>query len=184
LNICVFCGSGTGLNPIYAQAAQALGKRIAQKRSTLVYGGGNIGLMGIVADAVLAEGGKVIGVIPDFLSQKEVGHNGLTQLEVVGSMHERKRRMADLANAFVALPGGWGTLDELAEILTWRQLGLVKAPIAILNTNHYFDNLIQQMQLMVREGFLSATNLADVFVAETPEAVLAYFDEHFKISKK
>ncbi|MBX2895355.1 MAG: TIGR00730 family Rossman fold protein [Cyclobacteriaceae bacterium] len=183
-NICVFCGSGTGHNPIYALAAQALGKLIGQKRSTLVYGGGNIGLMGIVADAVLAEEGKVIGVIPDFLSQKEVGHNGLTQLEVVGSMHERKRRMADLANAFVALPGGWGTLDELAEILTWRQLGLVKAPVAILNTNQYFDSLIQQMQLMVREGFLSNSNFSNLMVVETPEAVLAYFDEHFKMSKK
>lgn len=158
---------------MYAQAAQALGKLIVQHQATLIYGGGNIGLMGIVADAVMAGGGKVIGVIPDFLMQKEVGHKGLTQLEVVGSMHERKRRMADLATAFVALPGGWGTLDELAEILTWRQLGLVKAPVAILNTNHYFDTLLKQMEVMVTEGFLSAQNLADLLVTETPEALLA-----------
>jgi hypothetical protein len=173
MNICVFCGSGTGRNPVYADAARALGKLIVQHQSTLIYGGGNIGLMGIVADAVMAGGGKVVGVIPDFLMQKEVGHKGLTQLEVVGSMHERKRRMADLANAFVALPGGWGTLDELAEILTWRQLGLVKAPVAILNTNNYFDTLLKQMEVMVTEGFLSAQNLADLLVAETPETLLS-----------
>ena len=162
-----------GRNPVYAEAARTLGKLMVQHHSTLIYGGGNIGLMGIVADAVMADGGKVIGVIPDFLMQKEVGHKGLTQLEVVGSMHERKRRMADLANAFVALPGGWGTLDELAEILTWRQLGLVKAPIAILNTNHYFDTLLKQMEVMVTEGFLSAQNLADLLVAETPKTLLS-----------
>lgn len=173
MNICVFCGSGTGRNSVYADAAHTLGKLLAQHQSTLIYGGGNIGLMGIVADAVMAGGGKVIGVIPDFLMQKEVGHKGLTQLEVVGSMHDRKRRMADLAHAFVALPGGWGTLDELAEILTWRQLGLVKAPVAILNTNHYFDTLITQMEVMVTEGFLSAQNLADLLVAETPETLLS-----------
>lgn len=173
MNICVFCGSGTGRNPVYADAARALGKLIVQHQSTLIYGGGNIGLMGIVADAVMAGGGKVVGVIPDFLMQKEVGHKGLTQLEVVGSMHERKRRMADLANAFVALPGGWGTLDELAEILTWRQLGLVKAPVAVLNTNNYFDTLLKQMEVMVTEGFLSAQNLADLLVAETPETLLS-----------
>ena len=173
MNICVFCGSGTGRNPVYADAARTLGKLMVQHQSTLIYGGGNIGLMGIVADAVMAGGGKVVGVIPDFLMQKEVGHKGLTQLEVVGSMHERKRRMADLANAFVALPGGWGTLDELAEILTWRQLGLVKAPVAILNTNNYFDTLLKQMEVMVTEGFLSTQNLADLLVAETPETLLS-----------
>jgi uncharacterized protein (TIGR00730 family) len=173
MNICVFCGSGTGRNPVMLMLPTHWGKLMAQHQSTLIYGGGNIGLMGIVADAVMADGGKVIGVIPDFLMQKEVGHKGLTQLEVVGSMHERKRRMADLANAFVALPGGWGTLDELAEILTWRQLGLVKAPVAILNTNHYFDTLLKQMEVMVTEGFLSAQNLADLLVAETPETLLS-----------
>lgn len=175
MNICVFCGSGTGHNPVYAEAAQTLGRLMVKHHATLIYGGGNIGLMGIVADQVMSGGGKAIGVIPDFLMQKEVGHKGLTQLEVVGSMHERKRRMADLADAFVALPGGWGTLDELAEILTWRQLGLVKAPVSVLNTNRYFDTLLKQMELMVTEGFLSAQNLADVAVAETPERLFAQY---------
>jgi uncharacterized protein (TIGR00730 family) len=184
LNICVFCGSGTGHNPVYAQAAQDLGKLMVQHQATLIYGGGNIGLMGIVADAVMADGGKVIGVIPDFLMQKEVGHKGLTQLEVVGSMHERKRRMADLAQAFVALPGGWGTLDELAEILTWQQLGLVHAPVAILNTNQYFDSLLLQMEVMVREGFLSAQNFENLFVAKTPEVLLQHFQTSLKVFKK
>ncbi|MBX2913892.1 MAG: TIGR00730 family Rossman fold protein [Cyclobacteriaceae bacterium] len=176
IKICVFCGSGAGNNAAYAQAALAMGKLMAQHQATLIYGGGNIGLMGIIADAVLANGGKVIGVIPEFLMQKEVGHKGLTELEVVGSMHERKRRMADLADVFVALPGGWGTLDELAEILTWRQLGLVKAPVAILNTNQYFDMLLKQMEVMVMEGFLSAENLANLIVTETPEVLLAQID--------
>lgn len=178
MNICIFCGSGTGHNPIYADAARSLGKLMVQHHANLIYGGGNIGLMGIVADQVMAGGGKVIGVIPDFLMQKEVGHKGLTQLEVVGSMHERKRRMADLAHAFVAMPGGWGTLDELAEILTWRQLGLVNAPVAILNTNHYFDALLKQMEVMVDEGFLSAQNFADVLVAETPERLMHHIGLH------
>lgn len=175
MNICVFCGSGTGHNPVYAEAARVLGNLMVKHQSTLIYGGGNIGLMGVVADQVMAGGGKVIGVIPDFLMQKEVGHRGLTQLEVVGSMHERKRRMADLADVFVALPGGWGTLDELAEILTWRQLELIKAPVAILNTNKYFDTLLKQMDVMVTEGFLSHQNLAELVVATTPEILFSQF---------
>lgn len=128
--------------------------------------------MGIMADQVLQNGGKVIGVIPDFLMQKEVGHTGLTQLEVVGSMHERKRRMADLADAFIALPGGWGTLDELAEILTWKQLGLIQAHVGILNTNHYFDALLSQMQIMVREGFLHSKNMQELKVEKLPRKLL------------
>ncbi|MCW5912448.1 MAG: TIGR00730 family Rossman fold protein [Cyclobacteriaceae bacterium] len=177
MNICVFCGSGTGHNPVYAGAARTLGKLLVQHQSTLIYGGGNIGLMGIVADQVIDGGGKVIGIIPDFLMQKEVGHKGLTQLEVVGSMHERKRRMADLAHAFLALPGGWGTLDELAEILTWRQLGLVNAPVAILNTQGYFDTLIKQMEVMVHEGFLSSQNLTDVLIVDKPELLFPHFGQ-------
>lgn len=178
MNICVFCGSGTGHNPAYAEAARTLGNLLVRHQSTLIYGGGNIGLMGVVADQVMAGGGKVIGVIPDFLMKKEVGHKGLTQLEVVGSMHERKRRMADLSDVFVALPGGWGTLDELAEILTWRQLELVKAPVAILNTNGYFDTLLKQMEIMVNEGFLSQQNLADLFVATTPDTLFSHLAGH------
>jgi len=172
MNICIFCGSGAGNNPIYAGAAREIASLLCDTQSTLVYGGGNIGLMGIIADHVLSQGGKVIGVIPDFLMQKEVGHTGLTQLEVVGSMHERKRRMADLADGFIALPGGWGTLDELAEILTWKQLGLIKASVGVLNTNHYFDSLLLQMQTMVKEGFLSPKNLQEIRISDNPKNLL------------
>lgn len=172
MNVCIFCGSGAGNNPLYGTVAKHMGSLLARSQSTLVYGGGNIGLMGVIADQVLAEHGKVIGIIPDFLMNREVGHSGLTQLEVVGSMHERKRRMADLAEVFIALPGGWGTLDELAEILTWKQLGLVRASIGILNTNHFFDSLIEQMRIMVVEGFLQAKNLEEIKVADDPERLL------------
>lgn len=172
MNICIFCGSGAGNNPVYAESAKEIASLLCETKSTLIYGGGNIGLMGIMADQVLQNGGKVIGVIPDFLMQKEVGHTGLTQLEVVGSMHERKRRMADLADAFIALPGGWGTLDELAEILTWKQLGLIQARVGILNTNHYFDALLSQMQIMVREGFLHSKNMQELKVEKLPRKLL------------
>jgi uncharacterized protein (TIGR00730 family) len=172
MNICIFCGSGAGNNPVYAEAAKEIASLLCETKSTLIYGGGNVGLMGIMADQVLQNGGKVIGVIPDFLMQKEVGHTGLTQLEVVGSMHERKRRMADLADAFIALPGGWGTLDELAEILTWKQLGLIQASVGILNTNHYFDSLLSQMQIMVREGFLHSKNMEEMKVEKLPIKLL------------
>jgi len=172
MNVCIFCGSGAGNNPVYAEAAKEIASLLCETKSTLIYGGGNIGLMGILADQVLQNGGKVIGVIPDFLMQKEVGHTGLTQLEVVGSMHERKRRMADLADAFIALPGGWGTLDELAEILTWKQLGLIQARVGILNTNHYFDALLSQMQIMVQEGFLHSKNMEEMKVEKLPRKLL------------
>ncbi|MBX2955913.1 MAG: TIGR00730 family Rossman fold protein [Cyclobacteriaceae bacterium] len=172
MNICVFCGSGVGNNTIYADTARELGALLALEGHTLVYGGGNIGLMGIVADAVLERKGQVIGIIPDFLMKKEVGHTGLTQLEIVSSMHERKRRMADLADAFLVLPGGWGTLDETAEILTWKQLGLIHQPIAFLNVDGFYDSLLIQMNAMVKAGFLKDTNMDFVRVAETPEKVL------------
>jgi uncharacterized protein (TIGR00730 family) len=172
MNVCIFCGSGAGKNPVYGAVAKHLGSLLARSQSTLIYGGGNIGLMGIVADQVLADHGKVIGIIPDFLMNREVGHSGLTQLEVVGSMHERKRRMADLAEVFIAMPGGWGTLDELAEILTWKQLGLVHASIGILNANHFFDSLLDQMRTMVLEGFLHAKNLEEIKVEDDPERLL------------
>lgn len=172
MNICVFCGSSTGSNPVFAEAARQLGKLIAKTNSTLIYGGGNIGLMGILADAVLNSSGKVIGVIPDFLVQREVGHHGLTQLEIVSSMHERKKRMADLSNVFIAMPGGWGTLDELAEILTWKQLTLVQTEVGLLNTNSFFDPLLDQMKKMVKEGFLHDSHFAELKIAETPSALL------------
>jgi len=146
---------------------------LASKHHTLIYGGGNIGLMGIVADAILEKQGRVIGVIPDFLMQKEVGHTGLTELEIVPSMHERKKRMASLSDAFIAMPGGWGTLDETAEILTWKQLGLIHQPFGMLNVNGFFDTLLQHMNRMVDEGFLKPANLKSVKVSHTPEQLLS-----------
>lgn len=172
MNVCIFCGSASGTKKDYADAAIEVGSLIYNSGSSLVYGGGNIGLMGIVADEVMRLGGNVIGVIPDFLLQREVAHKGITQLEVVNSMHERKRRMADLADAFIAMPGGWGTLDELAEILTWKQLGLIDASVGLLNTRGYFDPLVQQMRLMVEEGFLQANNLEQLKISESPRLLL------------
>ncbi len=169
MNICVFCGSATGNNPLYANQAAEFGKLLAERGHSLVYGGGNIGLMGVVADSVLENHGKVIGVIPSFLAEREVAHQGLTQLEIVGTMHERKMRMADLANAFVVLPGGWGTLDEMAEILTWKQLGLIHQNLFILNSNNFFDPLLKQMRFMVQEGFLRRENMDLVVIAHSPE---------------
>ena len=159
MNVCVFCGSSTGKDAIFADIANETGKLLARSGHSIVYGGGNIGLMGIIADAALAHGGKVIGVIPDFLMQREVGHRGLTQLVIVNSMHERKKKMADLADVFIALPGGWGTLDELAEILTWRQLGLIRQPIGLLNIDSFFTPLVEQMKIMTEKGFLNTANL-------------------------
>ncbi len=173
MNICVFCGSSQGNSPIYEEAARNLAQAFLVSSCSLVYGGGNIGLMGIIADEVLAGGGKVVGVIPDFLMEKEFGHQGVTQLEVVKSMHERKKRMADLSDAFIALPGGWGTLDELAEILTWKQLGLISQPVGLLNTNCFFDHLHTQMSIMVEEGFLQQSNLDTLIVEKIPQNLLA-----------
>lgn len=172
MNVCVFCGSSTGLDPAYANAARETGSLLAAGNHTLVYGGGNIGLMGILADRVLQEAGKVIGVIPDFLMNREVGHRGLTELIVVQSMHERKKRMADLADVFLALPGGWGTLDELAEILTWRQLGLIHQPVGLLNVDKFFTPLVEQMRAMSAKGFLHPANLHYLAIEDSPAKLL------------
>jgi uncharacterized protein (TIGR00730 family) len=172
MNVCVFCGSGIGHDPVYAEAAKELATLFCKTNTTLVYGGGNIGLMGILADEVLKNQGNVIGIIPDFLVQREVGHHGITRLEIVKSMHERKKRMADLAHAFIAMPGGWGTLDELAEILTWKQLKLIHQPVGLLNTNSFFDPLIQQMKCMVDSGFLKEENFKDLQISQSPHLLL------------
>jgi uncharacterized protein (TIGR00730 family) len=173
MNVCVFCGSGAGSNPAFSAAARELGVLFAGSSIRLVYGGGNIGLMGVIASAVMESGGDVTGVIPRFLMDREVGHSGITALEVVESMHDRKKRMADLADAFVALPGGWGTLEELCEILTWKQLGLISQPILLLNTGHFFDHLLDQMRLMANEGFLRSDNLNFLQVSKTPEEIFS-----------
>lgn len=172
MNVCVFCGSGSGKHSYFETAAREFARSLAQHNCTLIYGGGKVGLMGVIADEALNHHGKVIGVIPDFLLRREVGHTNLTKLEVVSSMHERKKRMADLADVFVALPGGMGTLDELAEILTWKQLGLVKGSVALLNTAQYFDPLIAQMRQMVDNEFLQRTHFDQLIIDQDPKKLL------------
>ncbi len=152
--ICVFCGSSSGRRPEYAQAAAALGALVAERGLALVYGGAKVGLMGIVADACLAAGGEVIGVMPRLLVEKEVAHTGLSKLHVVESMHDRKALMAELSDAFIALPGGFGTLDELCEILTWAQLGLHAKPTGLLNVAAYFAGFIALLEHAVAEQLL------------------------------
>lgn len=161
--LCVYCGSNAGNDPAYAAQARALGARMADDGIALVYGGGNVGLMGIVADAVLAGGGEAIGVIPQQLVDWEVAHRGLSRLEVVDSMHARKARMFELADGFVALPGGFGTLDEMFEMLTWRQLGLGKKPCAFLDVAGFWDPLMAMLDRMVAARFLHPEQRGDMW---------------------
>jgi uncharacterized protein (TIGR00730 family) len=154
LAVCVYCGSNTGTHPGATETAMALGTALANRGLQLVYGGGNVGLMGVVADAALDAGGEVIGVIPEHLQRAEVAHGGLTRLEVVASMHERKARMADLASGFIAMPGGFGTLDELVEMLTWNQLGLQAKPVVLLDVDGFFGPLFDLFDGLVEAGFL------------------------------
>ncbi len=157
-NLCVFCGSRVGRDDVFARSATELGRKLAEREIGIVYGGGQVGLMGVLADAALAAGGRVIGVIPQALADREVAHHGLTELHVVNSMHERKALMADLSDAFVALPGGYGTLDELCEIVTWAQLGIHDRPIGLLNVEGYFDDLLALFDRAVKQDFISETN--------------------------
>ncbi len=173
-SICVYCGSNSGSKPAYTERAMALGDRIAREGLQLVYGGGNIGLMGVVADAVLQGGGEAVGVIPEQLVDWEVAHAGVSRLEVVGSMHERKMRMFDLGDAFVALPGGFGTLDEMFEMLTWRQLGIGDKPCAFLDVDGFFGPLIAMIDAMVGERFLHPAQRADLWHGEDIDAMLAW----------
>jgi uncharacterized protein (TIGR00730 family) len=170
--VCVFAGSSLGSRPAYESFARALGAALAARRVDLVYGGARVGLMGIVADAVLAGGGQVIGVIPAALVAREVAHNGLTDLRVVNSMHERKALMADLADAFIALPGGWGTCDEFFEILTWGQLGLHQKPCGLLNVDGYFDRLLGFVTHSIDEGFVRQEHGKLISVADDPRLLL------------
>ena len=153
-SLCVFCGANHGKRPAYREAAHHLGELLAQRRITLVYGGGNLGLMGTIADACLTAGGRVIGVIPRALAEKEIAHAGLTEMHVVGSMHERKAMMADLADAFLSLPGGFGTWDEFCEALTWSQLGLQKKACSFLNVEGYYDALLTLAERAAQDGFI------------------------------
>ena len=179
--LCVFCGSRPGVRPAYRAAAEALGALFAEKGIELVYGGGNVGLMGIVADACLAAGGRVVGVIPRALLEWEVGHEGLTRLEVVDSMHTRKARMAELADGFIALPGGFGTFEEFCEVLTWGQLGFHQKPMGLLNVNGFYDPLLAMFDRAVAEGFLRPQNramaLADTEIASLLRQMAAYRPE-------
>lgn len=170
--ITVFCASSFGTEKIYEEQAIALGKTLAEQNIELVYGGANVGLMGAVADGALNAGGKVIGVLPNFLRSKEIAHLGLTELILVESMHERKTKMNELCDGVIALPGGFGTLEELFEMLTWAQLGLHKKPIAILNVNGFYDALIALLQTMTEKGLLKEVNQKMLLVSETIDDLL------------
>jgi uncharacterized protein (TIGR00730 family) len=170
--VCVFAGSSDGGRPAYRDTAGALGRELADRGLGVVYGGARVGLMGALADAALASNGEVIGVIPRALMAKEIAHDGLTELRVVSSMHERKATMADLADAFVALPGGWGTLEELFEVLTWGQLGLHRKPCGVLDVEGYFSGLVSFATHMVNEGFVRRELAARMIVANDPRDLI------------
>ncbi|MFD1602455.1 TIGR00730 family Rossman fold protein [Flavobacterium artemisiae] len=170
--ITVFCASSFGTDKIYEEQAVLVGKTLAEQNIELVYGGANVGLMGAVADGALQAGGKVIGVLPDFLRSKEIAHLGLTELILVESMHERKTKMSDLCDGVIALPGGFGTLEELFEMLTWAQLGLHKKPIAILNINGFYDALITLLETMTEKGLLKEVNQKMLLVSDNIDDLL------------
>lgn len=174
--VCVFCGSSAGARPAYRDAARAFGHQIASEGRTLVYGGGNVGLMGIVADAALGAGGTAIGVMPQHLVDREVAHTGLTELRVVSSMHERKQVMADLADAFALMPGGLGSLEEFFEVWTWGQLGLHRKPYGLLNVDGYFDPLLGFLDHAARERFVRPEHRDLLVVEHDPRALLARLD--------
>ncbi|MBK8012357.1 MAG: TIGR00730 family Rossman fold protein [Deltaproteobacteria bacterium] len=170
--LCVFCGSSDGVDPIYAEAAIAIGKLLAARGIGVVYGGAKIGLMGALANAVLVGGGEVLGVIPERLRGREIAHEGLTDLFVVESMHARKTMMAHLSDGFIALPGGWGTLEELFEVLTWTQLGYHEKPVGLLNVGGFFDGLLAYLDHTVTQGFLTPQNRRLLISAGDPEVLL------------
>lgn len=172
--LCVFCGSSLGTRPTYRRAAHDLGSYLAKNCIAVVYGGGNVGLMGVLADAALASGGEVIGVIPEHLMAREVGHRGLSQLHVVKSMHERKAQMADLSDAFLALPGGFGTFEEFCEVLTWSQLGLHQKPCGLLNVEGYYTPLLAMFDRAVEEGLLKPENRQIVLASESIQEMVEH----------
>jgi uncharacterized protein (TIGR00730 family) len=172
-SVCVYCGASTGSDPVYAEAAKDLAQALAANGLRVVYGGAHVGLMGLIADTALAAGAEVVGVIPRVLVDWEVAHTGLTELHVVEDMHERKAKMAELADAFVALPGGIGTLEELIEIYTWSYLGIHDKPFALLNTASYYDGFTAFLDHAVGQGFLRPDVRSRLLVADEPEALLA-----------
>jgi len=176
--ICVFTGSSVGRRGSYRAAAQSLGQELAGRGLALVYGGGNVGLMGVIADQVLADGGAVTGVIPESLQQREVAHEGLTALHVVDTMHERKAMMAELSDGFIAMPGGLGTLEELFEVLTWAQLGFHGKPCGLLNVDGYYDELINFIDKQVDERFVMQAHRDMIYVERDPASLLERFASH------
>jgi uncharacterized protein (TIGR00730 family) len=176
--ICVFCGSSVGANPKYLAEAKSLGQQLAAGGWGLVYGGTSIGLMGATADTALSAGAEVIGVLPQALQDREIAHRGLTKLHLVGSMHERKALMASLSDAFIALPGGYGTLDEFFEVVTWAQLSIHSKPCVLVNTNRYYDFLLQFLNHAVNEEFVRSSNLALVQVARDSAEALQLIQQH------
>jgi len=171
-SVCVFCGSNYGLAAIYKEQATLLGKTLAEREIDLVYGGAHVGLMGAVADGALKAGGRVIGVLPRFLEDKELAHTGLSELILVDTMHQRKTTMNERCDAIITLPGGFGTMDELFEMLTWAQLGLHKKPIGVLNVNGYYDTLNLLTENMVAKGFLSAANKESLLISDNIDHLL------------
>ena len=170
--VCIFCGSSTGLQPEYREAAEAIAIHLAQRRVDVVFGGGCVGLMGVVADTALAHGGHVIGVIPSALVAREIAHRGLPDLRIVSSMHERKALMASLSDAFIALPGGFGTFEEFCEVVTWTQLGLHRKPCGLLNIAGYYDPLVALFDRAVADGFIRPENRGIVVTESDPEALI------------
>lgn len=173
--VCVFCGANVGADPVYAEAARAFGELLARRGIGLVTGGGSVGLMGVITDAALAAGGEAIGVIPQRLIDRELGHGGMTALYAVDSMHERKALMHELSDAFVALPGGYGTLDELFEALTWRQLGIHGKPVGVLDVRGFWQPLLA-LRGRLEEGGFAHPGLPELWVADQPEALLALLE--------
>ncbi len=170
--LCVFCGSREGARPEYRAAAALLGGELARHRITLVFGGGRVGLMGVVADAVLAAGGEAIGVMPRSLVEREIAHQGLTKLHIVETMHERKQLMADLADAFALLPGGFGSWDEFCEIVTWAQLGIHRKPCGILNVHDYYASMLAQAMHAVEQGFVHGPHFESIVVDDDPASLV------------
>lgn len=177
-NICVYCGSSTGRQVIYTRAAAELGRRLAARDIGLVYGGASVGVMGAIADAALAAGGKVIGIIPRALAVKEVAHASLTEQHVVKSMHERKAMMAELSDGFVALPGGWGTLEEIFEALTWAQLGFHRKPCGLLNVGGYYDGLFDFLEYTISEQFVKPIYREMLIMEDQAETLLSRFENY------
>ncbi len=171
-SLCVYCGSAIGASPVYANAARSLARAMVESNTTLVYGGGNIGLMGVIADEIMQLGGEVTGVIPRALMDKEVGHVGLTRLHIVKDMHERKALMAALSDGFIAMPGGIGTLEELFEILTWSQLGFHDKPIGVLNVNGFYDGLVGFLEHIVNERFLKMEDASRLMDERDPDILI------------